>query len=65
MIAFNFLPADIQVVTDLDGNFIVQIGSSGEVGLHDGTFDEAAFNRPQVGAHFNLFAVIILLSLFS
>ncbi|KAK3199437.1 hypothetical protein Dsin_022852 [Dipteronia sinensis] len=35
------------VVTDLDGNFIVQIGSSGEDGLRDGTFDDATFNRPQ------------------
>lgn len=37
-----------QVVTDLDGNFIIQIGSTGEEGLHDGTFVEATFNRPQV-----------------
>ncbi|KAF2307325.1 hypothetical protein GH714_026358 [Hevea brasiliensis] len=35
------------VVTDLDGNFIVQIGSTGEEGLRDGSFDEAMFNRPQ------------------
>ncbi|KAK6915673.1 NHL repeat [Dillenia turbinata] len=35
------------VVTDLDGNFIVQIGSTGEEGLRDGKFDDAAFNRPQ------------------
>ncbi|PNY04535.1 NHL repeat-containing protein 2-like [Trifolium pratense] len=35
------------VVTSLDGNFIVQIGSSGEEGLQDGSFDEATFNRPQ------------------
>ncbi|KAL5565895.1 hypothetical protein UlMin_029059 [Ulmus minor] len=35
------------VVTDLDGNFIVQIGSTGEEALRDGTFDDAAFNRPQ------------------
>ncbi|TKY61571.1 NHL repeat-containing protein 2 [Spatholobus suberectus] len=35
------------VVTDLDGNFIVQIGSSGEEGLLDGSFDGATFNRPQ------------------
>ncbi|EEF49975.1 2-deoxyglucose-6-phosphate phosphatase, putative [Ricinus communis] len=35
------------VVTDLDGNFIVQIGSTGEEGLRDGPFDEATFNRPQ------------------
>ncbi|XWS58086.1 hypothetical protein CRYUN_Cryun08bG0004700 [Craigia yunnanensis] len=35
------------VVTDLDGNFIVQIGSTGEEGLCDGSFDDATFNRPQ------------------
>ncbi|KAI6692331.1 hypothetical protein NL676_020041 [Syzygium grande] len=35
------------VVTDLDGNFIVQIGSTGEGGLRDGNFDEVTFNRPQ------------------
>uniref|UniRef100_A0A2P2MLL8 NHL repeat-containing protein 2 isoform X2 n=1 Tax=Rhizophora mucronata TaxID=61149 RepID=A0A2P2MLL8_RHIMU len=35
------------VVTDLDGNFVVQIGSSGEEGLQDGSFDDATFNRPQ------------------
>ncbi|KAF6152869.1 hypothetical protein GIB67_011340 [Kingdonia uniflora] len=35
------------VVTDLDGNFIVQIGSTGEEGLLDGNFDDATFNRPQ------------------
>ncbi|KAA8536730.1 hypothetical protein F0562_029208 [Nyssa sinensis] len=35
------------VVTDLDGNFIVQIGSTGEEGLRDGNFDDATFNRPQ------------------
>ncbi|XP_008246083.1 PREDICTED: NHL repeat-containing protein 2 [Prunus mume] len=35
------------VVTDLDGNFIVQVGSTGEEGLHDGSFDDATFNRPQ------------------
>ncbi|KAF9669845.1 hypothetical protein SADUNF_Sadunf13G0006800 [Salix dunnii] len=34
------------VVTDLDGNFIAQIGSS-EEGLRDGSFDDATFNRPQ------------------
>lgn len=37
-----------QVVTDLDGNYIGQIGSSGEEGLRDGSFDDATFNRPQV-----------------
>ncbi|GAB2218660.1 hypothetical protein Drorol1_Dr00001886 [Drosera rotundifolia] len=35
------------VVTDLLGNFIVQIGSSGEEGLQDGNFEDATFNRPQ------------------
>ncbi|XP_052206057.1 protein SUPPRESSOR OF QUENCHING 1, chloroplastic isoform X2 [Diospyros lotus] len=35
------------VVTDLDGNFIVQVGSTGEEGFQDGNFDDAAFNRPQ------------------
>lgn len=36
------------MVTDLEGNFIVQVGSTGEEGLHDGSFDDATFNRPQV-----------------
>ncbi|XP_008808703.1 protein SUPPRESSOR OF QUENCHING 1, chloroplastic isoform X1 [Phoenix dactylifera] len=35
------------VVTDLEGNFIIQVGSTGEEGLIDGTFDSACFNRPQ------------------
>eukprot|EP00252_Welwitschia_mirabilis_P003095 TRINITY_DN1317_c0_g2_i1.p1 TRINITY_DN1317_c0_g2~~TRINITY_DN1317_c0_g2_i1.p1 ORF type:complete len:353 (+),score=67.28 TRINITY_DN1317_c0_g2_i1:2084-3142(+) len=35
------------VVTDLEGNFILQVGCSGEEGLRDGSFDSAAFNRPQ------------------
>ncbi|XP_068662112.1 protein SUPPRESSOR OF QUENCHING 1, chloroplastic [Aristolochia californica] len=35
------------VVTDLAGNFILQVGSTGEEDLRDGTFDNAAFNRPQ------------------
>uniref|UniRef100_A0A6N2KCR3 Thioredoxin domain-containing protein n=1 Tax=Salix viminalis TaxID=40686 RepID=A0A6N2KCR3_SALVM len=35
------------VITDLDGNFIAQIGSSEEEGLRDGSFDDATFNRPQ------------------
>ncbi|KAG5525463.1 hypothetical protein RHGRI_031948 [Rhododendron griersonianum] len=35
------------VVTDLDGNFIIQIGSTGEEGFRDGSFEDAAFNRPQ------------------
>ncbi|XP_024024937.1 protein SUPPRESSOR OF QUENCHING 1, chloroplastic isoform X2 [Morus notabilis] len=35
------------VVTGLDGNFIIQIGSTGEEGLRDGTFEDASFNRPQ------------------
>lgn len=36
------------MVTDLSGNFLLQIGSTGEDGLRDGTFDDATFNRPQV-----------------
>ncbi|RZR91835.1 hypothetical protein BHM03_00020019, partial [Ensete ventricosum] len=36
------------VVTDLEGNFIIQVGATGEEGLIDGTFDRATFNRPQV-----------------
>ncbi|TYK10299.1 NHL repeat-containing protein 2 isoform X1 [Cucumis melo var. makuwa] len=35
------------VVTDLSGNFLLQIGSTGEDGLRDGNFDDATFNRPQ------------------
>ncbi|BBN12735.1 phosphoglycolate phosphatase [Marchantia polymorpha subsp. ruderalis] len=35
------------VVTDLEGNFIMQIGGGGGEGLRDGSFDYAAFNRPQ------------------
>ncbi|RVW97813.1 Protein suppressor of QUENCHING 1, chloroplastic [Vitis vinifera] len=35
------------VVTDLNGNYILQIGSTGEEGLRDGSFDDATFNRPQ------------------
>ncbi|XWS42320.1 hypothetical protein CRYUN_Cryun16bG0004300 [Craigia yunnanensis] len=35
------------VVTDREGNFIVQIGSTGEEGLHDGSFYDATFNCPQ------------------
>ncbi|RYR51998.1 hypothetical protein Ahy_A06g026932 [Arachis hypogaea] len=34
-----------KVVTDLDGNFIVQISSSWEQGLQDGSFDDATFNK--------------------
>lgn len=34
------------VVTDLEGNFISSIGS-GRIGLVDGAFSEAQFNRPQ------------------
>jgi hypothetical protein len=45
---FTLAMFGIQVVTNLDGNFILQIGSSGEEGLQDGSFDEATFNRPQV-----------------
>lgn len=43
-----------QVVTDLDGNFKMQIGSTGEEGFRDGNFDDAMFNRPQVMALFTL-----------
>ncbi|KAK4739395.1 hypothetical protein R3W88_003092 [Solanum pinnatisectum] len=35
------------VVTDLEGNFLVQVGSTGAEGLRDGSFDDATFNRPQ------------------
>ncbi|KAL8130547.1 hypothetical protein V2J09_019702 [Rumex salicifolius] len=35
------------VVTDLDGNFLLQVGSTGEDGLRDGNFDDVTFNRPQ------------------
>lgn len=35
------------VVIDLDGNFILQVGSTGEEGLRDGNFDDANFSRPQ------------------
>lgn len=34
------------MVTDLDGNFITQVGGGGE-GLKDGGFTDALFNRPQ------------------
>ena len=34
------------MVTDLDGNFITQVGGGGE-GLKDGGFADALFNRPQ------------------
>lgn len=45
----NYLSPDwFQVVTDLDGNFKMQIGSTGEEGFRDGNFDDAMFNRPQV-----------------
>lgn len=44
---FLCLLLELQVVTDLDGNYILQVGSSGQ-GLNDGTFDSATFNRPQV-----------------
>lgn len=36
------------MVTDLSGNYLLQIGSTGEDGLRDGNFDDATFNRPQV-----------------
>lgn len=35
------------MVTDLSGNYLLQIGSTGEDGLRDGNFDDATFNRPQ------------------
>ncbi|XP_010414996.1 PREDICTED: NHL repeat-containing protein 2-like [Camelina sativa] len=35
------------IVTDLEGKFIMQIGSTGEEGFQDGSFEDAAFNRPQ------------------
>ncbi|XP_055816580.1 protein SUPPRESSOR OF QUENCHING 1, chloroplastic isoform X2 [Solanum dulcamara] len=35
------------VVTDLEGNFLLQVGSTGAEGLRDGNFDDATFNRPQ------------------
>ncbi|KAF3670586.1 putative transcription factor-like [Capsicum annuum] len=34
-------------LTDLEGNFLVQVGSTGAEGLRDGNFDDATFNRPQ------------------
>lgn len=34
------------VVTDLQGNFVDQIGGNGQV-LRDGSFEEAGFSRPQ------------------
>lgn len=43
----SILISVIKVVTNLEGEFICQIGSS-EEGLLDGTFDTASFNRPQV-----------------
>lgn len=45
--------SEMQVVTDLEGNYIAQVGSTGEEGLRDGNFDEATFNRPQVMAVIN------------
>ncbi|ERN03299.1 NHL repeat-containing protein 2 [Amborella trichopoda] len=35
------------VVTDLEGNFFLQVGGTGEEGLHDGDFENATFNHPQ------------------
>lgn len=46
------------MVTDLDGNFIIQIGSSGEEGLRDGSFDDAMFNHPQVRIKFNRASIV-------
>lgn len=47
-----------QVVTDLDGNFILQVGSSGEEGFLDGTFDKASFRRPQVRIAINIISLL-------
>ena len=53
MLTAGFLK--VQVVTDLDGKYIQQIGGSGGEGFLDGTFEEACFNRPQVrGLEFSL-----------
>ncbi|KAH7443198.1 hypothetical protein KP509_02G025300 [Ceratopteris richardii] len=35
------------VITDLEGNFIQQVGGMNGEGLQDGSFEEASFNRPQ------------------
>lgn len=35
------------VITDLEGNYMLQVGVSGEDGLQDGSFDMALFNHPQ------------------
>ncbi|CAM6081683.1 unnamed protein product [Calypogeia fissa] len=35
------------VVTDLEGKFILQVGGGGGEGFRDGSFEYAAFNRPQ------------------
>lgn len=35
-------------MTDLDGNFLLQVGGGGEEGLTDGSFENTTFNRPQV-----------------
>ena len=56
---FTFLI--LQVVTDLDGNYITQIGSSGEEGLRDGSFDNATFNRPQVNIRYFWMGTILSL----
>lgn len=34
------------MITDLEGNFVDQIGGNGQV-LRDGSFEEAGFSRPQ------------------
>lgn len=47
------------MVTDLDGNFLVQIGSTGEEGFRDGNFSEAAFNRPQVMVPVNYIFIFV------
>lgn len=45
------------VVTDLDGNFIVNVGGGGE-GLKDGSFETSLFNRPQ-GVAYNAFKNVL------
>jgi hypothetical protein len=47
------------VVTDLDGNSLVQIGTTGEEGLRDGNFNDAIFNRPQVSIKLISYSAIL------
>jgi hypothetical protein len=49
----------VQVVTDLDGNSLVQIGTTGEEGLRDGNFNDAIFNRPQVSIKLISYSAIL------